>query len=100
MKDNLLYQMEMVLGGEASLLEQAHAQNINIERVEEQIRRILAEKRVFGSDDVMDVVMCGYVIGRRDQFFATVQGLVGQEELQKLYGQVCLKLGINPRVLN
>lgn len=100
MLEKLHRQLEAVLAGETSLLEQAHTQNINVERVEEQIRKILAEKRIFGSDDVMDVIMAGYIIGRRDQFFASMVDLFGKEELDSAYGQVCQKLGIHPKRLN
>ncbi len=100
MKDKIMYQMEMVLGGEATLLEQAHLLDINYERVEEQIRKKIDEKKIFGTNDVMDVIMVGYCIGRRDQFFATIQNLIGKEEMSELYRQVCLKLGVNPKVIN
>jgi hypothetical protein len=99
MKDKLLHQIEAVIAGEASLLELAHSLNINYERVEEQIRKGLSEKKIFGYDDIMDIVFVGYCVGRRDGVFASIQNIVGQEELQKLYGQVCLKLGISPRTL-
>jgi predicted nucleic acid-binding protein len=96
----IMYQLKAILAGEATLLEQAHSFNINVERVEEQVRRLLAEKKIFGSDDVMDVIMAGYCIGRKDQALASFADLVGKEKLQELFSKVCIELGIQPQRLN
>jgi predicted nucleic acid-binding protein len=93
-------QLAAILAGEATLLEQAHANSINVERVEEQIRRLITEKKVFGSDDIMDVIMAGYCIGRKDQAIASFVDLIGKEKVQELYHSVCVELGLEPKRLN
>jgi hypothetical protein len=93
-------QLAAILAGETGLLEQAHNASIDVERVEAQIRRLIEERRVFGSDDVMDVIMAGYCIGRKDQAIATFVDLVGKEKVQELYQSVCIELGLEPKRLN
>jgi hypothetical protein len=61
---------------------------------------LIEERRVFGSDDVMDVIMAGYCIGRKDQAIATFVDLVGKEKVQELYQSVCIELGLEPKRLN
>jgi hypothetical protein len=100
MLDKLKRQLQAVLAGETGLLEEAHKHNIDVDRVEFQIRRLLADKKVFGSDDVMDVIMAGYIIGRRDQFFASMIDLFGKDEVDRIYKQICIELGIVPKRMN
>jgi len=100
MLDKLKRQLQAVLAGETGLLEEAHKYNINVDRVEAQIRRLLGERKIFGSDDVMDVIMAGYIIGRRDQFFASMIDLFGKDEVDRIYKQICDELGIVPKRMN
>lgn len=97
MIEKLLYQIEAVLAGEATVLEVAQKYNIDIERIDAEIRTLLQDKKVFTGSMFQDLVMAGYVIGRRDQFFASMSNLFGQEEMKSYYAQVCLKLGIQPK---
>jgi hypothetical protein len=48
----------------------------------------------------MDVIMAGYIIGRRDQFFASMVDLFGKDEVDRIYKQICIELGIKPKQLN
>lgn len=100
MLDKMKRQLKAVLAGETGLLEEAHKHSIDVDRVEFQIRRLLEEKRIFGSDDIMDVIMAGYIIGRRDQFFASMVDLFGKDEVDRVYKQICIELGIQPKRLN
>jgi hypothetical protein len=93
-------QLAAVLAGEAGLVAEAHKHDINIDRIEEKIKDCLADKKMFGYDDVLDVINCGYIIGRRDQAIATFVDLVGKEKVQELYQSVCIELGLEPKRLN
>lgn len=100
LESKIIHQLKAILSGETGLIEEAHKHSVNVERVEEQIRILLDQKKIFGSDDIMDIVMAGYVIGRRDQALATFAHLVGKEKLQELYNKICIELGIVARRLN
>lgn len=98
--EELRSQLKAVLAGEASLLIEAHNFSVNVDRVEAQVRLRIAEQKIFGSDDIMDIVMAGYMIGRKDQFFASMVRLFGKETLETEYTKVCMELGIKPKSLN
>lgn len=100
MLDKLRRQLQAVLAGETGLLEEAHKHNIDVDRVEVQIRRMIEEKKMFGHDDILDILSCAYIIGRRDQFFASMIDLFGKDEVDRIYKQICIELGIVPKRMN
>ncbi len=99
--EKLKEQMEIVLHGEKNLLESAHLNHVDLERVEQEIRGVLSRGVIFGTgDQIIDVMMAAYWLGRKDQYFASMHHLFGKEELEKVYGQICIKLGLTPKRLN
>jgi hypothetical protein len=101
MIDKLKEQLESVLLGEESLLRSADLHNVNIEQLEAEINKLLNRRIIFGSgDNIADLVMGAYMIGRKQQFFASMDHLFGNEQLKSAYQQICIKLGINAKTIN
>jgi len=96
----LRYQLEMVLLGETKLLESAHNNNFEVERIEVEVKKLMERGIIFTDETAVNVMLAAYWLGRRMQFFASMGDLFGREELQKAYSEVCTKMGISPKQLN
>jgi hypothetical protein len=99
MRDKIQKQLEIVLEGDAKNRATAAECKVDIDRIEHGLRQLLAQRIMFGSGDpLMDLVISGYVIGRLDQFCATVNDLLGAEDFKSMLAQTCIKLGINKKL--
>ena len=101
MIEKLKQQLEIVLEGDAKNRAYAQQCGVNVEQIEDGIHKLLAQKIVFGSgDQIADMIMAAYTVGRIEQFYATLQGLIGPDELKSWVNQTCIKLGLQTRQLN